>query len=87
MHFYFKHLRDHPERHKFWIVPSVFTDFARKFMPSLVQYGNCARFTSEGLKRCGVTNHVSYFPYEILVDLFENTPLNNQNVVVVSCCL
>jgi hypothetical protein len=29
-----------------------------------------------------VTEHVMYFPFAILVDIFENTPIDNQNVVV-----
>ena len=55
LHRYFVELQS-DKRVKFFIVPSYIRDFARRLFPDrLVQYGNCARFTSLGLVESGIS--------------------------------
>lgn len=54
LHAYYTALASN-ERAKFFIVPLPIRDFFRRFAPDqLVQYGNCARFTSAGLVKAGI---------------------------------
>lgn len=78
MHKYFLELRDQEQKHlkKFNIIFGPIMNFIGRFIP-LPEYGNCAKWTSEGLKRAGVTTSVSIWPKSILIDIFENYKKTN----------
>lgn len=54
---------------------------------TLPEYGNCAKWVSEGLLRAGVVTSVSMWPKSVLIDMFENykrtktKTTNNMNIV------
>jgi hypothetical protein len=60
-------------RAKFWIVPMPLRELWLKIRPnSLIQYGNCARWTSEGLKRAGIVARMTHWPKSTFISMFEN---------------
>lgn len=88
MHEYFKELSaDGFEKHKkFNIAIGPILNTIGKFIP-LPEYGNCAKWVSEGLLRAKVTTSVSMWPKSVLIDMFENykktntKELDNMNIV------
>lgn len=79
MHQYFLRLQqDFEKGHKaFYILPLHAREFASKIYNKLcsipmIQYGNCARWTSEGLQHAGIITHKSYWPKAIWINMFEN---------------
>jgi hypothetical protein len=93
MHNYFLELRDQEQKHmkKFNIIFGPIINFIGKFVSLPVihrsptqttagrncEYGNCAKWTSEGLKRAGVVTSVSVWPKSIFIDIFENYKKTN----------
>jgi hypothetical protein len=60
-------------RAKFWIVPMPLRELWLRIRPdSLIQYGNCARWTSEGLKRAGIVQKLTHWPKSTFISMFEN---------------
>ena len=92
MHRYFLNLREREERHEtaFNIALSPIIN-ALRYLPlplGIAEAGNCAVWTSEGLKRAGVVLNGSLWPKSIFIHIFENAPLtaigSHENVSVVS---
>lgn len=93
MHNYFLHIRDNEKSgmKKFNIVFGPLINTINKWLFSEInfpEYGNCAKWTSEGLKRAKIATSVSIWPKSILIDIFENYnkstinyDLNNMHVV------
>ncbi|KJE91653.1 hypothetical protein CAOG_02761 [Capsaspora owczarzaki ATCC 30864] len=76
MHKYFQRLEEESraQRAKFEIVLSPILNFVRWVLPfDLAERGNCAFWTSKGLKEAGVVQHVSMWPKSIWIDMFENS--------------
>lgn len=74
MHEYFLHLREQEQKYhnkKFNIALGPILNTIGNILP-LPEYGNCAKWTSEGLKRAGVVTSVSMWPKSVLIDMFEN---------------
>ena len=88
MHEYFLDLMDQESKKvkKFNIIFGPVINTVGKFV-SLPEHGNCAKWTSEGLKRAGVVTSISIWPKSILIDIYENyfrtsvKSQNNMNIV------
>lgn len=57
---------------KFNIILGPLYNSIRKVFPNMAQIGNCARWTSEGLLKAGVTTNLSIWPKSIWINMFEN---------------
>lgn len=58
---------------KFFIIPMPLRELWLAIRPhSLIQYGNCARWTSEGLKRAGIVSKLTHWPKSTFISMFEN---------------
>lgn len=74
MHEYFMKLRERykNKKVKFNIVFGPLINTVRNIFPSIPEYGNCAKWISEGLLRAGVVTNKSIWPKSIFIDMFEN---------------
>lgn len=91
MHEYFQQLYNQEQNQlaKFDLLLFPLYNFLRWLLPSYIaERGNCAFWTSNGLKKAGVIENVSMWPKSIFVNMFENlgnTPYGyKDNVHVVS---
>lgn len=48
---------------------------------SKIEYGNCAKWISEGLKRADICTATKMWPKSILIDIFENYTKSDTNIV------
>jgi hypothetical protein len=73
MHQYFQELdqKSLTGHKKFDIVFGPIWNQLGCIFPTIVERGNCAKWTSEGLKRAGVVNHVHIWPKNLWISLFE----------------
>jgi hypothetical protein len=58
---------------KFDIVLGPILNKINMFFPSVVERGNCAKWTSEGLKKAGLIKHTHIWPKNLWITLFENS--------------
>lgn len=75
MHQYFLGLRDASARKevKFNIILSPLYNIAAALSLPVAVRGNCAWWTSQGLKVAGVTTKASLWPKSIFINMFENS--------------
>lgn len=71
----FQEIHDQGVKHnaKFDIVLGPIFNTLRKVFPVMAERGNCARWSSVGLKEAGVTHKKTMFPKTLFVDILENT--------------
>ena len=74
MHQYFMKLKKQNEQGnaRFNVAVGPILNTIRNFIPIIPEYGNCAKWMSEGLLRAGVVTNKSMWPKSILIDMFEN---------------
>jgi len=83
-HYYRKLQKNHDARFSLFFSP-VMNNIYRWFPDSVVEHGNCARWTSKGLTESGLIRIPTIFPKRIWVTLFERFGIQNpKNVHVVS---
>jgi hypothetical protein len=84
MHNYFETLREESKhgKKKFDIILGPIINFARCLFPNISERGNCAKWTSEGLKVAGVINRTHIWPKNLWITLFEKQNLGYKPTVV-----
>lgn len=60
---------------------SIFDDFNYEATQN-IEYGNCAKWISEGLKRANICTDTKTWPKSILIDIFENYTESDTNIVL-----
>ncbi|NDB84065.1 MAG: hypothetical protein EB127_15315, partial [Alphaproteobacteria bacterium] len=84
MHEYFENLKKESivGHKKFDIILGPIINRLRNIFPEISERGNCAKWTSEGLKVAGVIKHTHIWPKSLWITLFENNNLNYKPTVV-----